>query len=246
LLLSTALLFSTSASAAPETPPARSNEPPPAAAEKGGFASRWNVVIAAEDLTVAGVAFVPREVFETERGVLLNGDTEEYNAYRAHTVWGIWSPVRFAADVFPVPRLSLGAAVRVDHQTSEVKYDGEYSRNGRLEHRSSDATRWHQTALTFTPRVGYALPLGSRVATWFRAGVQIGYADGAADEAYDPRSKTAAPGLRVGGTADALLVVEPVKHAILGVGPTFRTTQFGSFSSLDSLVALTLNAGLEF
>jgi hypothetical protein len=246
LLLSTALLLSTSATAAPETPPARSNAAPPEAAEKGGFASRWNVVVAAEDLSVAGVAFVPREVFESERGSFLNGDTEEYTVYRTSTAWGIWSPVRFAADVFPIPRLSLGVAVRVDHQTSKIKYHGEYSLNGRVEHRSSDATHWQQTAITFTPRVGYALPLGSRVATWFRAGMQLGQASGVAEDAYDPRAEAASPGPRIGVTAEALLVVEPVKHAVLGVGPTFRTTQFGGVFSTSHLAALTLNAGLQF
>lgn len=206
---------------------------------EAGFASQGNVVLGVEDLVVAGHAWSAGS--EGSGGMGVSGETE--SAQASETAWGVWNPVRFAADVFILPSLSLGAALRVEHQTYTRTDTVEVSDGGGPTQVDAHRDTHEQTTLRLSPRIGYARWFGKGLGAWIRAGVDVG-TQGASDHASGTPGVDLATGPVFGVNLEALAVIQPLPHTIVAIGPTYRRTSIDG-SSGDHLVALTANVGVE-
>jgi hypothetical protein len=215
---------------------ARAQEPPgETIVREEGFASQWNVVLAAEDLLVAGYSWSA----EGER----YGDPQDPVLF-TRKAWGTWNPVRFAADVFVLPSLSVGAAVRVEHlgQTYPLESAGGPSGGGATEFAVSSESE-SQTTVRISPRLGYGRWFGDAWGGWLRAGVELASNDGSATPSPNPGSGYAY-GPVVALSFDALAVLQPFPHTIVAFGPTYRRSMIDEASG-HHLLGLALNLGAE-
>lgn len=213
--------------------------PPSEAGREVGFGTRGNLVLGVEDLVVAGAAW---EAGAPEGWGGTSSSGEEVSGRAQETAWGVWNPVRFAADVFVLPHLSLGAAVRFEHArfTRTVTVDGSEGDT------TSDGNSHHDTAkvttLRFSPRVGYGRWFEGGMGAWVRAGVDLGSTS--AVRATGTPGVDGATGRVFGVSVEALAVFQPLPHTLVAVGPTYRRTSIDGGSG-DHLVALVANLGVE-
>jgi hypothetical protein len=156
--------------------------------------------------------------------------------------WGLWTPVRFAADVFVLPRLSFGTALRLDYQNYS-RTEHRYVSGSHLPPQSytSQESR-HHALITVSPRLGYGTWFGSGFGSWVRAGLDLSHQAGGALSTSSPQSQQVW-GPIAGISVEALAVVTPFPHTFMAIGPTYRFTSSDGGST--HLLAVAANLGVE-
>lgn len=234
-LLLPSVFASASLSCFPSVVSAQESPSPQPNLEKG-FATQWNVVLAAEDLLVAGYTWAAEE--EQVVGV-------DQPIYFTRKAWGTWNPVRFSADVFILPKLSVGTGLRIEHEAQTYPGVSGWgpSGGGATEFAVSSETD-SVTTLRINPRVGYGTWFDEGWGAWVRAGVELASNNGSATPGPVPSSGSAyGPVLAL--SVDALAVLQPFPHTVVAFGPTYRRTMIDEGPG-NHLLALALNAGVEF
>jgi hypothetical protein len=150
---------------------------------------------------------------------------------------------RFGFDYFVIDSLSIGGNALYATQSESTEFDGTTVFGGGMggglavDFRSEEET--DRTLLALGPRVGYAMQFTDLLGLWGRAGLMYTRAT------TEVLARNLAPGDDVtedsSSTVSALalaldieLLITPVEHMAIGVGPLFDISFVGSFESEDT------------
>lgn len=149
---------------------------------------------------------------------------------------------RLGVDYFVIDSLSVGASVLYATQSETAEADGTAVFGGMGVGAAIDfrnETETDRTLLALNPRVGYALQFSDVLGLWGRAGVTYTRATEEVltrniepgDDVTEDSSMTVSA---LALSLDAELVITPVEHVAIGVGPLFDISFVGGFEADDT------------
>jgi hypothetical protein len=220
------------------------------------------LVISAE--RIAGVTSMSSSASTTTTFSASNGSTtsnggtltENYDesATGVNLLWNggasnVFAIPRIAIDGFVAPQVTLGGSAGFMSRSGSTKTARVATAPGsttRLSSNSDDDLP-DVTAFVVSPRLGVVVPLGPKVALWMRGGVtyfQTSLESTAVDppvSSGDPTITTKVSGETSGtaATFDAQLVIVPIDHVGITIGPVFDIALAGSTKTTTTITATT-------
>jgi len=213
-----------------------------AASELGPWtAERASVVVSAESLF--GVSYFRESLSAEQNGVQaeVSFSGPSFHLFTGAEQLDPFSRARLGVDAVFGPGVTLGGSVGY----SSVSASADATANGVALDVGPDQGLTKSTSFVIVPRIGLVLAPSSYLGVWLRAGV--GYASVTETQSNGPDIEVTG----VDAVLDPMLIVTPVPHAGILVGPSLNFGLTGHVTGIDSPVPLTntfssfgLNAGL--
>jgi hypothetical protein len=150
---------------------------------------------------------------------------------------------RVAFDFFPIDGLSLGGALLYEHDSSDDDQTGTTDQGGGgIQPSNRTQTEVSTSNFGIAPRVGYAYMFTPMVGIWPRGGISyvvsnteetVTVTDPNGDLVTDTNTDRTIKHLSL--TLEGLLVLAPIDHIAIGVGPFFEVPLSGSVE-IDSTI----------
>lgn len=200
------------------------------AAERFGAAGAF--AVSGERMT--GVVFSSDKSENTGTTVTVNRTTISFLGSAYAGVANVYSLPRIAFDFFPINGLSLGGSLALVNFSSKTKSESQGV--------SVERDQGSLFGFLFAPRVGYAAMFSPKIGIWPRGGITYLSLKTESGDTTDDSSATAS---RWALTIEAPLVISPVPHTAIYVGPTLDLGLGGSNKTTTDLGATSAESSVD-
>ncbi len=146
----------------------------------------------------------------------------------------VYSLPRIAFDFFPINGLSLGGSLALISLSSKTKSESQGV--------SVERDEGSIFGFLFSPRVGYAAMFSPKVGIWPRGGITYWSTKTSPGDSSNDSSATMS---RIALTIEAPLVISPVPHTAIYVGPTLDLGLGGSNKTTTDLGATSTESSVD-